>query len=83
MSILPSKFYKLVPAIGFIYTGSDTSMIDPSVLSSDYWEPHLKLFRAINGETFQNHFDYQKIHWYLILSKLYNLEKYCSLKTPL
>ena len=35
MSILPSKFHKLVPVIGFIDTGADTSMIDPSVLPSD------------------------------------------------
>ena len=30
MSILPSKFHKPVPVIGFIDTGADTSMIDPS-----------------------------------------------------
>ncbi|KAH9724641.1 hypothetical protein KPL70_007560 [Citrus sinensis] len=53
MSILPSKFHKPVPVIGFIDTGTDTSMIDPSVLPSDYWEPHSKLFRAVNGETFE------------------------------
>ncbi|KAH9686196.1 hypothetical protein KPL70_014280 [Citrus sinensis] len=53
MSILPSKFHKLVPVIGFIDTGTDTSMIDPSVLPSDYWEPHSKLFRVVNGETFE------------------------------
>ncbi|KAH9801941.1 hypothetical protein KPL71_001211 [Citrus sinensis] len=53
MSILPSKFHKPVPVIGFIDTGADTSMIDPSVLPSDYWEHHSKLFRAVNGETFE------------------------------
>ncbi|KAH9769356.1 hypothetical protein KPL71_011966 [Citrus sinensis] len=53
MSIFPSKFHKLVPVIGFIDTGADTSMIDPFVLPSDYWEPHSKLFRAVNGETFE------------------------------
>ena len=53
MSILPSKFHKPVPVIGFIDTGVDTSMIDPSVLPSDYWEPHSKLFKAVNGETFE------------------------------
>ncbi|KAH9769430.1 hypothetical protein KPL71_011998 [Citrus sinensis] len=52
MSILPSKFHKHVPVIEFIDTGVDTSMIDPSVLPSDYWEPHSKLFRVVNGETF-------------------------------
>ncbi|KAH9671212.1 hypothetical protein KPL70_017274 [Citrus sinensis] len=36
MSILPSKFHKLVPVIGFIDTGAYTTMIDPSVLPSDY-----------------------------------------------
>ncbi|KAH9734790.1 hypothetical protein KPL71_017507 [Citrus sinensis] len=51
MSILPSKFHKPVPVIGFIDTGADTSMIDPSVLPSDYWEPHSKLFRAVNAKT--------------------------------
>ncbi|KAH9716855.1 hypothetical protein KPL71_021598 [Citrus sinensis] len=53
MLILPSKFHKPVPVIGFIDTGADTSMIDPFVLPSDYWEPHSKLFRAVNGETFE------------------------------
>ena len=53
MSILPSKFHKPIPVIGFIDTGADTSMIDPSVLPSDSWEPHSKLFRAVNGETFE------------------------------
>ena len=53
MSILPSKFHKPIPVIGFIDTGADTSMIDPSVLPSDCWEPHSKLFRAVNGETFE------------------------------
>ncbi|KAH9792652.1 hypothetical protein KPL71_004214 [Citrus sinensis] len=53
MSILPSKFHKHVPVIGFIDTGADTSMIDPSVLPSDCWEHHSKLFRAVNGETFE------------------------------
>ncbi|XP_024039315.1 uncharacterized protein LOC112097956 [Citrus clementina] len=36
MSILPSKFHKPVPVIGFIDTGADTNMVDPSVLLSDY-----------------------------------------------
>ncbi|KAH9668421.1 hypothetical protein KPL70_021414 [Citrus sinensis] len=53
MSILPSKFHKPIPVIGFIDTGANTSMIDPSVLPSDCWEPHSKLFRAVNGETFE------------------------------
>ena len=53
MSILPSKFRKPVPVIEFIDTGTDTNMIDPSVLPSNYWEPHSKLFRAVNGETFK------------------------------
>ncbi|KAH9668396.1 hypothetical protein KPL70_021399 [Citrus sinensis] len=53
MSIIPSKFHKPVSVIGFIDTGADTSMIDPSVLPSDCWEPHSKLFRAVNGETFE------------------------------
>ncbi|KAH9704988.1 hypothetical protein KPL70_011694 [Citrus sinensis] len=48
MSILPSKFHKPIPVIGFIDTGADTSMIDPSVLPSDHWEPHSKLFRALS-----------------------------------
>ncbi|KAH9769556.1 hypothetical protein KPL71_012047 [Citrus sinensis] len=53
MSILPLKFHKPFPVIGFIDTGVDTSMIDPSVLPSDCWEHHSKLFRAVNGETFE------------------------------
>ncbi|KAH9716802.1 hypothetical protein KPL71_021584 [Citrus sinensis] len=39
MSILPSKFHKPVPIIGFTDTGADTSMIDPSVLSPDFDRP--------------------------------------------
>ncbi|KAH9649387.1 hypothetical protein KPL70_025964 [Citrus sinensis] len=53
MSIIPYKFHKHVPVIGFIDTGADTSMIDPFVLPSDCWEHHSKLFRAVNGETFE------------------------------
>ncbi|KAH9792543.1 hypothetical protein KPL71_004164 [Citrus sinensis] len=53
MSIHPSKYHKPVPVIGFIDIGADTSMIDPSVLPSDCWEHHSKLFRAVNGETFE------------------------------
>ncbi|KAH9792704.1 hypothetical protein KPL71_004236 [Citrus sinensis] len=53
MSIMPSKFHKPVLVIRFIDTGADTSMIDLSVLPSDYWEHHSKLFRAVNGETFE------------------------------
>ncbi|KAH9752199.1 hypothetical protein KPL71_014610 [Citrus sinensis] len=53
MSILLSKFHKPVLVIGFLDTRADTSMVDPSVLPSDYWEPHSKLFRAVNGETFK------------------------------
>ncbi|KAH9680032.1 hypothetical protein KPL71_026386 [Citrus sinensis] len=53
ISILPSKFHKPIPVIGFIDTGADTTMIDPSVLPSDCWEHHSKLFRAVNGETFE------------------------------
>ena len=53
MLILPSKFHKPVLVIRFIDTGAYTSMIDPSVLPLDCWEKHLKLFRAVNGETFE------------------------------
>ncbi|KAH9686122.1 hypothetical protein KPL70_014243 [Citrus sinensis] len=53
MSILPSKFHKPIPVIGFIDTGADTNMVDPSVLPLDCWELHSKLFRAVNGETFE------------------------------
>ena len=49
MSILPFKFHKPVPVIGFINTGADTNMIDPSVLPSNCWEKHLKLFRAVTN----------------------------------
>ena len=81
MSILPSKFHKPVPVIGFIDTGVDTSMIDPSVLPSHCWETHLKLFRAINGETFETTLITRKTHWYSILLELHNLEKDCSIQT--
>ena len=53
MSILSSKYHKPVPVIGFIDTSADTSMIDPFVLPSNCWENHSKLFRAVNGETFE------------------------------
>ncbi|KAH9734768.1 hypothetical protein KPL71_017493 [Citrus sinensis] len=51
MSILPLKFHKPVLIIGFIDTGADTSMIDHSVLPSDCWGKHLKLFQAETFET--------------------------------
>ncbi|KAH9671249.1 hypothetical protein KPL70_017290 [Citrus sinensis] len=35
MSILPSKFHKPIPVIGYIDTSADTNMIDPSILPSD------------------------------------------------
>ena len=72
MSILPSKFHKPVPVIGFIDTGVDTSMIDHSVIPSDCREKHLKLFRAVNGETFET----------TLITKNHNLEKDCSIQTP-
>ncbi|KAH9671208.1 hypothetical protein KPL70_017273 [Citrus sinensis] len=53
MSILPSKFHKPVLVIGFIDTGADTSIINPYVLPSDCWEHHSKLFRPVNGKTFE------------------------------
>ena len=52
MLILHSKFHKPISIIGFIDTGEDTSMIDLSVLPLDYWKPHSKLFKAVNGEIF-------------------------------
>ena len=82
MSIIPSKFHKPIHVIGFIDTGADTSIIDPSVLPSDCWEKHLKLFRAVNGETFETTLITKKTHWYSIISKLHNLEKDCSIQTP-
>ncbi|KAH9716976.1 hypothetical protein KPL71_021655 [Citrus sinensis] len=64
MFILPSKFHKPVPVIGFIDTGADTSIIDPSVLPSDCWENHSKLFKAVNGETFETNLITKKsIDW--------------------
>ena len=81
MSVLPSKFHKPIPVIGFIDTGADTSMIDPFVLPPDCWENHSKLFRAVNGETFETTL-ITKTHWYSILSELYHLEEDCSFQTP-
>ena len=71
MSILPSKFHKPAPVIGFIDTGANTSMIDPSILPFDCWKPHSKLFRAVNGETFETTLITKKTHWKkIVASKL-------------
>ncbi|KAH9680173.1 hypothetical protein KPL71_026451 [Citrus sinensis] len=43
----------------------DTSMIDPSVLSSDCWENHSILFRAVNGETFETTLITKRTHCYI------------------
>ena len=92
MSIIPSKFHKHVPVIGFIDTGADTSMIDPSVLSSDSWENHSKQFRAVNGETFEqydNHTDpldlclFWEVQEWLLVNLLMVSEELMKMKWPL
>ena len=81
MSILPSKFHKHVPVIGFIDTGADTSMIDPSVLPPDCWEKHLKLLRAVNGETVETTLITKKPIGIQLFPNCIIWKKNCSIQT--
>ena len=49
ISVLSSKFYKPIPVIGFLDTGAQCSMLNPTVLPLSYWENHTKFFKAANG----------------------------------
>ncbi|GAY67239.1 hypothetical protein CUMW_255000 [Citrus unshiu] len=50
--LLLEKFGKPIPIIGFIDTGAQKSMLNPSILPSYFWEKHTEHFRAANGELF-------------------------------
>ncbi|KAJ9544618.1 hypothetical protein OSB04_024325 [Centaurea solstitialis] len=50
--ILISIFAKPIPVIAFFYTGSSVSILNPDILSSDYWRSHHQHFIAANGDTF-------------------------------
>ena len=53
ISIIPSKFHKLVSVIGFLDTGAQCSMLNPRIFPLDYWETHTEYFRATNGKIFE------------------------------
>ncbi|KAH9763297.1 hypothetical protein KPL70_001115 [Citrus sinensis] len=49
LQILPSKFQRLVPAIGLIDTGAQRSMLNPHILPPEYWTEYEEHFKAVNG----------------------------------
>ncbi|KAH9801852.1 hypothetical protein KPL71_001180 [Citrus sinensis] len=52
LQILPSKFQRLVPAIGLIDTGAQRSMLNPHILAPEYWTEYEEHFKAVNGKLF-------------------------------
>ena len=50
--ILFGKFKKPVPIISFVDTGAQKSMLNPSILSSHFWEKHTKYIKTANEELF-------------------------------
>ncbi|KAH9792640.1 hypothetical protein KPL71_004208 [Citrus sinensis] len=52
LQILPSKFQRPIPAIGFIDTGAQCSMLNPHILPSEYWTQSEEHFKAVNGKLF-------------------------------
>ena len=59
--LLPSKFDKPISLIGFIYTGAQRSMLNPSILPSHCWKNHIEYFRAANGQLFQTNLITKKL----------------------
>ncbi|KAH9680179.1 hypothetical protein KPL71_026455 [Citrus sinensis] len=53
ISVIPSKFHKHASVIGFLDTGAQCSMLNPRILSPDYWEHHTEYFRAANGKVLE------------------------------
>ncbi|KAH9698032.1 hypothetical protein KPL71_023850 [Citrus sinensis] len=53
LHLLLSKFDKPISLIGFIDTGAQRSMLNPSILPSHCWKNHTEYFRAANGQLFQ------------------------------
>ncbi|KAH9655632.1 hypothetical protein KPL70_022384 [Citrus sinensis] len=52
LQILPSKFQRLIPAIGLIDTGAQRSMLNPHILPPDNWIKSEEHFKAVNGKLF-------------------------------
>ncbi|KAH9670651.1 hypothetical protein KPL70_017057 [Citrus sinensis] len=52
LQILPTKFQRLIPAIGLIDTGAQRSMLNPHILPSQYWTESEENFKAVNGKLF-------------------------------
>ncbi|KAH9705005.1 hypothetical protein KPL70_011698 [Citrus sinensis] len=52
LQILPSKFQRLIPAIGLIDTGAQRSMLNPHILPPEYWTEYEEHFKVVNGKLF-------------------------------
>ncbi|KAH9704963.1 hypothetical protein KPL70_011683 [Citrus sinensis] len=52
LQILPSKFQRLIPAIGLIDIGAQRSMLNPHILPPEYWTEYDEHFKAVNGKLF-------------------------------
>ncbi|KAH9671228.1 hypothetical protein KPL70_017281 [Citrus sinensis] len=74
--LLSGRFDKPIPIIGFVNTGAQKSMLNPSILPSHFWEKHTEYFKAANGELF---------HTDLITKKLIGIQFFpgCVLWTKL
>ena len=81
IQLLPEKFDKPVPIIGFVDTGAQTSMLNPSILPSQFWEKHTEYFKAANGELFHRSLITKKTHWYSILSRMCSLDQACWIQS--
>ena len=79
--ILSENFKKPVPIIGFVDTGAQKSMLNPSILPSHFWEKHTEYFKAANGELFHTYMITQKTHWYSILSGMCPLDQACWIQS--
>ncbi|KAH9763354.1 hypothetical protein KPL70_001139 [Citrus sinensis] len=53
ISVIPSKFHKLVSVIDFLDTSAQRSMLNPKILPPNYWDNHTEYFRAANGKVFE------------------------------
>ena len=52
LQILPSKFQRPIPVIGFLDTGAQKSMMNSDILPAQNWKPHTEHFRAADGKKF-------------------------------
>ena len=52
MQIIPTKYTKPIKVAVFFYTGASFTMMNPDILSPQYWKKEKKYFHAANGDVF-------------------------------